>query len=80
MAAWCRERNINIHQMYYWKRRFDQLLEAKTASTDWFDVSQSNSLNEGASIMIRVNNLSVEVNPQVDRQLLFDVLYLLKYE
>ncbi|MFC4557313.1 hypothetical protein ACFO3D_03710 [Virgibacillus kekensis] len=34
MAAWCRKENINIHQMYYWKRKFDQQTD-NTSSTDW---------------------------------------------
>ena len=24
MAAWCRQEDVNVHQMYYWKRKFDQ--------------------------------------------------------
>lgn len=79
MAAWCRKENINIHQMYYWKRKFDQQID-NTSSSDWLEVSHPANFVEHSSIIIKVDKLSLEVNPQVDRQLLSDVMHLLKYQ
>ncbi|WP_280771838.1 IS66 family insertion sequence element accessory protein TnpA [Salipaludibacillus daqingensis] len=78
MAAWCRQENINIHQMYYWKRKFDQ--QTDNSTIDWLDISQSSYIGDSSSIIIKIDKLLVEVNPQVDRQLLSDVLHLLKYQ
>lgn len=79
MAAWCRKENINIHQMYYWKRKFDQQTD-NPSSGDWLEISHSANIDEHSSIIIKIDKLSVEVRPQVDRQLLSDVLHLLKYQ
>ncbi|RCW62167.1 IS66 family insertion sequence element accessory protein TnpA [Saliterribacillus persicus] len=79
MAAWCRKENINIHQMYYWKRKFDHQTD-NPSSSDWLEISHSAETDEHSSIIIKVDRLSVEVKPQVDRQLLSDVIHLLKYQ
>ncbi|MCC2252611.1 hypothetical protein JUJ52_22025 [Virgibacillus sp. AGTR] len=78
IAAWCRKENINTHQMYYWKRKFDQQRDTPS-STDWVEISQSVNNDECPSLVIKIDKLLVEVKPQVDRQLLSDVLHLLKY-
>ncbi|WP_112182120.1 MULTISPECIES: hypothetical protein [Paraliobacillus] len=76
MAAWYRKKNINIHQMYYWKRKFDQQTD-NISSSNWLEISHSANIDEHSSIIIKIDKLSVEVKPQVDRQLVSDVLHLL---
>lgn len=82
IAAWCRQENINIHQMYYWKRKFDQetRLISEDNTTEWLSLSSSSNDDEDAAILIRLDHLSVEIKPHVDRQLLSDVIHLLKYQ
>lgn len=83
IAAWCRQEDINIHQMYYWKRKFDQnpqLGEEKTK--EWLPVSDVIGHHDpiDSAMVIRIDHLSVEIKPHVDRQLLSDVIHLLKYQ
>ena len=83
IAAWCRQEDINIHQMYYWKRKFDQnpqLGEEKTK--EWLPVSDVIGHHDpiDSAMVIRMDHLSVEIQPHVDRQLLSDVIHLLKYQ
>ncbi|GAA5417812.1 hypothetical protein Pryu01_02888 [Paraliobacillus ryukyuensis] len=51
MAAWCRKENINIHQMYYWKRKFDQQTD-NPSSSDWLEISHSDNIDDYSSIII----------------------------
>ena len=83
MAAWCRQEDVNVHQMYYWKRKFDQnspLDDEKTK--EWLTVSDVISHHDSidSATVIRMDHLSVEIQPHVDRQLLSDVIHLLKYK
>ncbi|WP_277680126.1 IS66 family insertion sequence element accessory protein TnpA [Gracilibacillus dipsosauri] len=78
IAAWCRQENIHTHQMYYWKRRFDQQ-SASPSAIDWLEISTSANNDTDASLVIKIDKLVVEVKPHIDRQLLSDVLHLLKY-
>lgn len=83
MAAWCRQEDVNVHQMYYWKRKFDQNSQLDDEKTkEWLTVSDVISHHDSidSAIVIRIDHFSVEINPHVDRQLLSDVIHLLKYQ
>ncbi|ADU32139.1 IS66 family insertion sequence element accessory protein TnpA [Evansella cellulosilytica] len=78
MAAWCRQEEVNIHQMYYWKRKFDQSSEENQPPIEWINISHSNDEGFETPLYITVDHLSIEVRPTVDRRLLSDVLNLLR--
>ncbi|GAB2538301.1 MULTISPECIES: IS66 family insertion sequence element accessory protein TnpA [Bacillaceae] len=61
-AQWCREHDVNLHQMYYWKRRFQQE-SIGTKEADWLpvQVTESPSTIKNSSIFIHVHDYAVEV-------------------
>lgn len=77
IAAWCRQEKIDSQQMYYWKKKYSQPDVEKTI--DWVSLSNI-PLEEGdSSLTIKLDQLIVEIQPHVDRQLLSDVIHLLRY-
>lgn len=61
-AKWCREHDINLHQMYYWKRRFQQE-SMVTKEANWLpvQVTESSSTIKSSPIFIHVHDYAVEV-------------------
>ena len=40
VAAWCREQEVNIHQMYYWVRTFEEdKTSVQGTDTQWLTVN-----------------------------------------
>lgn len=77
-AEWCRKQNIKVHQMYYWIRKFKEESNQKQGSeTKWLSVNMQNqafdhSANE--SVLIHLGEMSIEVRPGTDMELLFHVV------
>lgn len=82
IAAWCRQEAVNMHQMYYWKRKCDQAIHSEDEKpTDWISLTHMDACRDKhESIVIRLDHVSIEIKPHVDRQLLSDMIYLLKYQ
>ena len=77
-AAWCRQENIDRYQMYYWKRKFREI-DAE-ASLDWVSLSDiAPGDDHHGFVTIKIDQLSIEIRPQVDRQLLADIIHVLRY-
>ena len=79
-AKWCRENGVKEHQMYYWLQRIDddrvtksksEILHGNFLPVNVFDESKG-------SILIHIDRMSVEVQPDADIELLARVLKVLQ--
>lgn len=82
IAGWCRDQGVNVHQMYYWVKRFenDEMVSAP-APTEWLaiQVDEGPGHSEGpVPVFIHLDAISVEVRPGADVGLLADILEILK--
>lgn len=82
IAGWCRSQDINIHQMYYWVKRFEtDVMPSKPGATEWLAVQVDDEMassKDRDSIFIHLDAISVEVRPDADVDLLVDILEVLK--
>lgn len=84
VAAWCREQDVKVHQMYYWVQKFennDVVPEKETPETSWLPVQVKNSpdINAGENpVFIHFDSISVEVPPGANRSVLANVVDLLR--
>ncbi|WP_143063924.1 IS66 family insertion sequence element accessory protein TnpA [Amphibacillus marinus] len=81
MAAWSRQENVQIHQMYYWKRKLKQQVEADHEQPiDWLSYAQiAHPLStDQAAIVMHVDQLSIHIYLHVDRELLANAIHLMK--
>ncbi len=84
IAEWCRVQEIKTHQMYYWVQQFDGVedsIESKKTDTQWLAVQMDDHTlhSEGQeSIFIHYGDVSVEVRPGVNIELLSDVVHVLQ--
>jgi|SRR5690625_902948 len=83
-AAWCREQDVKVHQMYYWIQKFEddgEAFEEEATGTKWLpiQVDYPSATNEGeAPVFIHFGSLSVEVRPGANMSVLSDVVDLLR--
>lgn len=70
IAKWCRDQEVNVHQMYYWVKRFENdQASPELKPTQWMTVQVDNgalSLEGQESITIHVGAITVEVRPRTD--------------
>ena len=83
IASWCRDQEINVHQMYYWVQRFEHgdTSTEIPAETQWLSVQvegESVSTSGQGSILLHVGAISVEVRPGANMSLLSDVVRVLQ--
>ncbi|TRM11475.1 transposase [Lentibacillus cibarius] len=83
IAEWCRNHGLKPHQMYYWVQQFEEGPDApknEPGQTQWLTVQMDNEIvaSEGQGpIYIHLGAISVEVQPDADRDLLSDIVSLL---
>lgn len=83
-AEWCRNEEVNKHQMYYWIRKFKVDGASKhepQSGTKWLAVNMKGAPavhSDDESVFIHVGTLSVEVRPGTDMELLSRVVHVLK--
>lgn len=79
VAAWCRERNLKAHQMYYWIHKIEA--ENGDPATSWLPVQLDspviNDLDETA-VFIHFGAIPVEVRSGANMNVVSDVLNLLR--
>lgn len=66
-AAWCAQHGLKIHQFRYWLKKQSQT--AEDTPTRWLSLDLAN-----APVVIRVGQVTVEVQPGFDPDLLRDVV------
>jgi hypothetical protein len=75
VSGWCRERDISEHQMRYWLRRIlpKRAKTQESVSSHWVQVDSSgNTARSGISLCI--GNVTLDVQPGFDQQVLVEVL------
>ncbi len=83
-AEWCRNEEVNKHQMYYWIRKFREDAASKhepPSGTKWLTVNMQNTPSGHRNeepVFIHVGTLSVEVRPGTDMKLLSHVVRVLQ--
>ena len=83
VAEWCREQKINVHQMYYWVRRFEKdRISSEPEPTQWLtvQVSDEDPIPSAGSepLLIHCGAISVEVRPGAHVGLLSDIIHVLR--
>ena len=81
-AAWCAERGIKPHLLYYWVQRLASSTEEVTDNSrqkSWMPVEiEDRPLSpQGKGLELRIGNVAVEVRPGFDEKLLRDVVRVL---
>ena len=79
-AKWCRDNECNVHQMHYWVKKLDEYTLPLQNSQEYFlpiKVADKSHKPIG-SVFIHIDQMSVEVQPGVDIELLSNVLYVLQ--
>ncbi|WP_144463764.1 IS66 family insertion sequence element accessory protein TnpA [Siminovitchia fortis] len=83
VAKWCRDQEIQVHQMYYWVRQFKRGggSEETSAQTQWLTVQVDEealpSSGQGP-ILLHFGAISVEVRTGANMGLLSDVVHVLQ--
>jgi transposase-like protein len=83
VAEWCRDKGLKNHQMYYWINKFEDDSDPteKHQDVQWLGLNMESEsiahMNE-ASVFIHVGELSVEVRPGANMELLSDVVQVLQ--
>lgn len=79
-AKWCRENGVNDHQMYYWLQRINgtEVTQSKPKSpqTNFLPVNVFDEPK--GSVLIHIDRMSVEVQPDADIELLARVLQIIQ--
>ena len=83
VAEWCRDKDLKKHQMYYWIRQFEDDSDPIETNQEvqWLAVdmeSESTGHRNEESVFIHVGQLSVEVRPGANMELLSDVVQVLQ--
>ena len=79
--SWCEKNNISLRQFNYWFKLLKSKLSTKNTTTQWLPVEVTNEIEEKETtspINIKAGSISVEVNTGFDRQLLSEILTILK--
>jgi len=84
VAAWCREHNLKVHQMYYWIHKIEDengSPENVDPATSWLPIQlDSPVINapDETSVFIHFGAISVEVRSGANMNVVSDVLNLLR--
>lgn len=83
IAKWCRENGFKEHQKYYWLQRIDgsesTLSKQNCIHPNFLPVNVSTEIDEPkGSILIHIDKMSVEIQPDADINLLSKVLHVLQ--
>ncbi|WP_066190782.1 IS66 family insertion sequence element accessory protein TnpA [Gracilibacillus timonensis] len=63
VAQWCREHDVNVHQMYYWKQRLQKENADTKETANWLpvQVTEGSPVINSSPIFIHVHDYAVEV-------------------
>lgn len=77
-AEWCRKQNSNIHQMYYWIRKFkEESSPSQEPETKWLTVNLKDlpaGHTDQEAVFIHIGTMSLEVRPGTNMELLSNVM------
>lgn len=70
--AWCQEQELPEHQLRYWLYKY-QARTVQPATNRWVSMDPA-STTSMSGVSLRVGNISLDVEPGFDQQVLADVL------
>ena len=76
--AWCEKNNISLRQFNYWFKQLQSNSSTKNTITQWLPVEVAEEKITASPISIKIGSASVEVNSGFDKQLLSEILTILK--
>jgi hypothetical protein len=77
-AAWCAANNVNVHQFYYWVRK-SQSSNSTDVQSKWYSLEISNHTQDpNNNLVIRVGEVTIEVKPDYNPDLLLNVIRTLR--
>lgn len=78
-AAWCADNNVNVHQFYYWIRRFKSNESTEAQSSKWLSLEVNNQSEiESGNLLVRVGEVEIEVQSGYNEDLLLNVVQTLR--
>jgi hypothetical protein len=74
-SKWCAANEVNIQQFWYWKKRIQPTRDSVDDSPKWVALEMDDSVeNPNTRLVVRVGQVTVEVEPGFDPKLLADVV------
>ena len=77
-VAYCRENQIQVYQLDYWRRKFKSSKANKSPDIrrDWvsLQIHEDHSSDKGTGIRLHIGRLSIEVEPGFNPKLLSELL------
>jgi hypothetical protein len=78
-ATWCTANNVNIHQFYYWVKKLKSSNSADIQSPKWYSLEISTQSQDPTNnLLIRVGEVTIEVKPDYNPDLLLNVIRTLR--
>lgn len=78
MRAWCEERQVSFHKLRYWLRATKRKEPGPAAAASFIPLTVSESAETGASLVVRIGEARIELEPGFNPELLRDVVQALK--
>lgn len=81
IAAWCKEQSIRENQFFYWRKKLRSDQSEQNQSVKWLAVDLNDNHEEepaANSISMHIGQVVIEVNKGFDKQLLQDILKVLR--
>jgi len=78
MRAWCEERQVSFHKLRYWLRTTKRKESVPAATASFVPLTLSEAAATGASLVVRVGEARIELEPGFNAELLRDVVQALK--
>jgi len=77
--VWCEKNIIGIRQLNYWIKRLTKNPSTENLSKQWLPIEiKEEEISEAPPLSVKIGLATVEVHPGFDKELLLEVLKILK--
>ena len=79
-SKWCAQNNLNIHQLYYWFKRFKTDENKQPTEIKWLPVQMETNVTEiieHDSISVQIGKCNIDVKPGFDTEHLSKIIKVL---
>lgn len=75
-TSWCAAKELKVHQLRYWVRKFQSEHESAKKQTQWLsvEIGELKSDKPQEALPVHVGKATIEVRPGFDAKLLSDVV------
>jgi len=79
VKAWCKQNQVGVQSMYSWMKRLEtEPTHVAYPLTQWVAIDSSNSIEETATLTVKVGDVSIEIKEGFSHSLLNEVLQVLQ--